>query len=124
MRERRTLVVLGLALLHLALAATVTLETADVAWAPSYFDGDDGDTAPLPLSERLPALAGAAGGMIPLLAALAVPARVRSRARPLPRSTPRVASSPRAVAGGFPPASCSNLHPRGGYTCSVWVLRS
>ena len=96
MRERRTLVVLGLVLLQLALAATVTLETADVAWAPSYFDGDDGDTAPLPLSERLPALAGAAGGMIPLLAALAVlatrpragprpgaPARVRSRAPPL-----------------------------------------
>jgi hypothetical protein len=96
MRERRTLVVLGLALLHLALAATVTLETADVAWAPSYFDRDDGDTAPLPLSERLPALAGAADGMIPLLAALAVlatrpgagprpgaPARVRSRAPPL-----------------------------------------
>jgi hypothetical protein len=96
MWERRTLVVLGLALLHLVLAATVTLETADVAWAPSYFDGDDGDTAPLQLSERLPALAGAAGGMIPLLAALAVvatgpragprrgaPARVRSRPPPL-----------------------------------------
>jgi hypothetical protein len=96
MWERRTLVVLGLALLQLVLAATVTLETADVAWAPSYFDGDDGDTAALPLSERLPALAGAAGGMIALLAALAVvatrpragprrgvPARVRSRAPPL-----------------------------------------
>jgi hypothetical protein len=96
MWERRTLVVLGLALLHLALAATVTLETADVAWAPSYFDGDDGDTGPLPLSERLPALAAAAGGVIPLLAALAMvaprpsagprgvaPARVRFRAPPL-----------------------------------------
>jgi len=96
MWERRTLVVLGLALLQLVLAATVTLDAADVAWVPSYFDGDDGDTAPLPLSERLPALAGAAGGMIPLLAALAVlatrpgagprrgaPARVRSRAPPL-----------------------------------------
>jgi hypothetical protein len=96
MWERRTVVVLGLAMLHLALAATVTLETADVAWAPSYFDGDDGDTAALPLSERLPALAGAAGGMIALVAALAVvatrpragprrgvPARVRSRAPPL-----------------------------------------
>jgi hypothetical protein len=96
MWKRRTLVVLGLALLHLALAATVTLETADVAWVPSYFDGDDGDSAPLPLSERLPALAGAAGGVIPLLVALAVvttrpstrprrrvPARVRFRAPPL-----------------------------------------
>ena len=114
MWERRTVVVLGLAMLHLVLAATVTLETADVAWAPSYFDGDDGDTAALPLSERLPALAGAAGG----------PAPGRARARPLPRSTPRVASSPLAVAGGFPPASWSNLHPRGGRTCSVWVLRS
>ena len=96
MRERRTLVVLGLALLHLALAAPVTLATADVAWAPSYFDGDDGDAAPLPLSERLPALAGAPGGVIPLLAALGMvaagppagprrvaPARVRFRAPPL-----------------------------------------
>lgn len=97
MTERgRTLVVVGLALLHLILAATVTLETADVAWAPGYFDGDDGDSTPLPLSERLPALAGAAGGLIPLLAALAVvtgpppagprraaPARVRFRAPPL-----------------------------------------
>jgi len=96
MRTRRTLVVLGLVLLHLALAATVTLETADVAWAPSYFDGDDGDSAPLPLSERLPALAGATSGVIPLLAALALvaarpsagprrvaAARVRFRAPPL-----------------------------------------
>jgi hypothetical protein len=96
MRERRALVVLGLALLQLVLAATVTLETADVAWAPSYFDGDDGDAGPLPLSERLPALAGAASGLIPLLVALAMiavrppagprriaPARVRFRAPPL-----------------------------------------
>jgi hypothetical protein len=70
MRERRTLVVLGLALLYLALAATVPPETADVAWAPSYFDGDAGDAAPIPLSERLPALAGAPA------------ARVRFRAPP------------------------------------------
>lgn len=96
MRDRRTLVVLGLALLHLVLALTVTLETADVAWAPSYFDGDDGDAGPLPLSERLPALAGAPGGVIPRLAALAMvaagplagprrvaPACVRFRAPPL-----------------------------------------
>jgi hypothetical protein len=96
MRERRTLVALGLTLLQLVLAATVTLETADVAWAPSYFDGDDGDARPLPLSERLPALAGSACGWTPLLAALAVvavrrptggrrvaPARVRVRAPPL-----------------------------------------
>jgi len=47
-------VALGLALLHLILVGTVTLETADVAWAPSYFDGDDGAARPLPLSERLP----------------------------------------------------------------------
>ena len=96
MWERRTLVVLGLMFLHLVLAATVTLESADVAWAPSYFDGDDGDGAPLPLSERLPALAGAAGELTPLLATIAVvavrpptggrqvaPARVRFRAPPL-----------------------------------------
>ncbi len=95
MWERRTLVALGLVLLPLALAATVTLETADVAWAPSYFD-DDGDARPLPLSERLPALAGSARGLTPLLAAFAVvalrpppagrraaPARVRFRAPPL-----------------------------------------
>jgi len=96
MWERRTLVALGLVLLPLALAATVTLETADVAWAPSYFDGDDGDARPLPLSEWLPALAGSTGGLTPLLAALAVVAvrpcaggrrvplaRVRFRAPPL-----------------------------------------
>jgi len=96
MPGRRTLVVLGLVLLHLVLAATVTLETADVAWAPSYFDGADGDAQPLPLSERLPVLAVGAGGLTPLLAALAVvavrpaagprrvaPARVRFRAPPL-----------------------------------------
>jgi hypothetical protein len=94
-RRRRPLVV-GLALLHLILAATVTLDTADVEWAPGYFDGDAGDSTPLPLSERLPALADAAGGSIPRLAALAVvtgpppagpcrvaPARVRFRAPPL-----------------------------------------
>ncbi len=90
------LVALGRALLPLVLAATVTLETADVARAPSYFDGDDGDARPLPLSERLPALAGSAGELAPLLAALAVvavrppagggrvaPARVRFRGPPL-----------------------------------------
>jgi hypothetical protein len=93
--KRRTLAVLGLMFLHLVLVATVTFETADVAWAPSYFDGDDGDGAPFPLSERLPVLAGAAGGLTPLLAALAVvvvrpptggrhvaPACVRFRAPP------------------------------------------
>lgn len=96
MWPRRALVVVGLVLLHLVLAATVTLEAADVAWVPSYFDGDDGDAGPLPLSERLPALAAAAGGVLPLLAALAMavmpppagprrvaPARVRFRAPPL-----------------------------------------
>lgn len=97
MWERRTLVVLGLALLHLVLAATVTGETADFAWAPSYFDGDDGDARPLPLSDRLAALIGAAGGVMPPLVALAlvavrppagprrvVPARVRVRFRAPP----------------------------------------
>jgi len=96
MWKRRTLVVLGLMLVHLVLAATVILETPDVAWVPSYFDGADGDTVPFPLSERLPALAGAASGLIPLLVALAMiavrppagprriaPARVRFRAPPL-----------------------------------------
>lgn len=94
--RRRTLVVVGLALLQLILAATVTVETADVAWAPGYFDGDDGDSAPLPLSERLPALASPAAGLIPRLVALAAaaapppagprriaPARIRFRAPPL-----------------------------------------
>ncbi len=97
MTERpRTLVLVGLALLQLILAAAVTIDTADVAWAPSYFDGDDGDSAAFALSERLPALASPAGGLIPPLAALAVvaapppagprrvaPARVRFRAPPL-----------------------------------------
>ena len=96
MWRRRTLAVLGLALLHLVLAATVTLETADVAWARSYVDGDDRDAPRLPLSERLPALADAPAGLVPVLAALAMvaarppagprrlaPARVRFRAPPL-----------------------------------------
>jgi hypothetical protein len=96
MWRRRTLVVLGLALLHLGLAATVALEWADPAWAASYVDGDDRDARPLSLSEPLPALAGAPGGVIPLPAALALvgarpsagprrgePARVRFRAPPL-----------------------------------------
>jgi len=81
MWERRILAALGLAL-PLFLAGTVTLETADVAWAPSYFDDDDGDARPLPLSERLPALAGSAGGTTPLpaaLAAVAVPPLARGR---------------------------------------------
>src|SRR5882672_3369311 len=113
MWERRTLVVLGLAMLHLALAATVTLETADVAWAPSYFDGDDGDTAALPLSERLPALAGAAGGMIALLAALAVVA-TRPRAGPR-RGAPRGRTDrSRRDAGGLGRRECltpGRTHP-------------
>ena len=96
MGTRRTLVVLGLALLPLLVAATVTLETADVAWAPSYFDGDDYDAAPLPLSERLPALGDPAPGVVALPVSLAVVAvrtpagprrvalaRVRFRAPPL-----------------------------------------
>ena len=74
MRDPRTLVVLGLALLQLVLAAAGGLETADVAWAPSYFDGDDGDGGPFPLSERQPALAGAAAASPPLLVARAAPA--------------------------------------------------
>jgi len=91
----RTLAALGLAL-QLLLSGSVTLETADVAWAPSYFDGDDGDARPLPLSERLPALAGSAGGTPPPPAALAAvvvrplargrrvaPPGVRFRAPPL-----------------------------------------
>ncbi len=69
------------------LAATVTLETADVAWAPSYFDGDDGDARPLPLSERLPALAGARGGAEPA----AGRARGWSRSAPRPRAAREVA---------------------------------
>ena len=106
MWERRILAALGL-VLQLLLAGTVTLETADVEWAPSYFDDDDGDARPLPLSERLPALAGSAGGTTPLLAALAAvvvppltcgrevaPPPARARGRPLPRSPSRVASLP------------------------------
>lgn len=96
MRDPRTRAVLGLTLLLLVLAAAVGVETADLAWAPSYVDGDDGDAGSLPLSERLPALAGSAVGSTPLLAALALvaagppargrpvaPARVRFRAPPL-----------------------------------------
>jgi hypothetical protein len=52
----------------------VGLETADVAWAAGYFDGDDGDGGSFPLSERQPALAGSAPASAPLLVALAAPA--------------------------------------------------
>ena len=97
MWRRRTLVVLGLALLHLLLAATVTLETADVAWAPSYLDGDDRDATRFPLSERLCALAGAPAGLIPLLAALAmVVARPPAGARRVAPARLRVRAPPRA----------------------------
>jgi hypothetical protein len=88
MWRRRTLVGLGLALLHLVLAATVVLECADAAWAPSYVDGDDRDARPLPLSEPLPALAGEPDGVIP---------------------------RPRARAGSSQPASVSTLHLSPGF---------
>lgn len=97
MLGRRTLLVILLVLFHVGLAATATNLSIDVAWAPSYFDDDDGDFLPLLLAEQMPALLDPAAAWTPaliLLAALAgctpragsrlAAARVRFRAPPRP----------------------------------------
>ncbi len=95
MLRGRALVVVLLVVFHVGLAATASLQSVDFAWAPSYFDDDDGDFLPLLLSERAAALVDPAAGWTPgltLFAALAArqprgrsrlaAARVRFRAPP------------------------------------------
>jgi hypothetical protein len=97
MLGRRALVVMVLVLFHVGLAATATLLSIDFAWAPSYFDDDDGDFLPLLLAEQTPARLDPTAAWTPaliLLAAVAACAprpgsrltatRVRFRAPPLP----------------------------------------
>lgn len=97
MLGRRALVVILLILFHVGLAATATLLSIDFAWAPSYFDDDDGDFLPLLLAEQMPARLDPTAAWTPaliLLAAVAACAprpgsrlaatRVRFRAPPLP----------------------------------------
>lgn len=97
MLGRRAVLVLLLVLCHVGLATAATLHAVDFAWAPSYFDDDDGDFLPLLLSEQVPALVAPAAGWMPsltLLAAVAAcaprggsrlaAARVRFRAPPRP----------------------------------------
>jgi len=95
MPGRRALLVLLLVTFHVGLAATAALHSVDFAWAPSYFDDDDGDFLPLLLSEQVPALVDPAGGWMPILMLVAAvaacapgggsrlgAARVRFRAPP------------------------------------------
>jgi hypothetical protein len=98
MLGRRALLVLLLVVFHVGLAATATLLSIDFAWAPSYFDDDDGDFLPGLLVEQAPARldAGVAAGMpcltflsaviawTPRGAARAAASRVRFRAPPRP----------------------------------------
>jgi hypothetical protein len=97
MLGRRALVVMVLVLFHVGLAATATLLSIDFAWAPSYFDDDDGDFLPLLLAEQMPGRLDPTAAWTPaliLLAAVAACAprpgwrlattRVRFRAPPLP----------------------------------------
>jgi hypothetical protein len=48
----RTLVAV-LVLFHVGLLTVAAVQPADFAWAPSYFDDDDGDFLPLLLSEQM-----------------------------------------------------------------------
>jgi hypothetical protein len=98
MRGRRVLLVLVLVVFHVGLAATATLLSIDFAWAPSYFDDDDGDFLPLLLVEQMPArLDPGAAAWMPCLTLLSAviawtprgaardaAARVRFRAPPRP----------------------------------------
>ena len=87
MPGRRALLVILLVLFHVGLAATATLLSIDFAWAPSYFDDDDGDFLPLLLAEQMPALLDPAAAWTPALVLLAA---VAARA---PRAGPRLAAT-------------------------------
>ncbi len=77
----RTLVAV-LVLFHVGLVTVAAVQSADFAWAPSYFDDDDGDFLPLLLSEQMSALVEPARGWMPALIVLAAVVGWRPRARP------------------------------------------
>ena len=54
MPARRALLVVLLVVFHAGLAATAAFLSIDFAWAPSYFDDDDGDFLPVLLAEQVP----------------------------------------------------------------------
>jgi len=95
MLGRRALLVVLLVVFHVGLATTAALQSIDFAWAPSYFDDDDGDFLPALLFEQLPTLVVPTAAWIPALALFATvvtsaprrasrlePACVRFRAPP------------------------------------------
>jgi hypothetical protein len=95
MLDRRARVALVLAVLHLGLVATAVLHSPDFAWAPSYFDDDDGDFLPLVLSEQVPALVDLPRAWTPVLMPVAAVAVWRPRARSrLASARPRFRAPP------------------------------
>jgi hypothetical protein len=67
-----------------------------VAWAPSYFDDDDGDFLPLLLAEQMPALLEPGAGWAPALTLLAAVATCAPRAgSPLAVARVRFRAPPR-----------------------------
>lgn len=81
MVRARAGLILVLVVFHVGLVATAALHSADFAWAPSYFDDDDGDFLPLLLSEQIPAMAEPARGLTPALTVLAAAAAWQPRGR-------------------------------------------
>jgi hypothetical protein len=80
----RARLVLLLVLFHVGLASAAALHVADFAWAPSYFDDDDGDFLPLLVSQQMPALVDPAAGWMPALMLLAAVAACRPRGHSRP----------------------------------------
>lgn len=90
----RTLVAV-LVLFHVGLATAASLQSADFAWVPSYFDDDDGDFLPLLLSEQMSALVVPGHGWAPALVVLAAIVASRPRSRPrLPAASVRFRAPP------------------------------
>jgi len=77
----RTLVAV-LVLFHVGLLTVAAVQSVDFAWAPSYFDDDDGDFLPLLLSEQMSALVEPARVWMPALIVLAAVVGWRPRTRP------------------------------------------
>src|SRR5262245_40831924 len=78
----RVILALVLAVFHLGLVGAASLHSADFAWAPSYFDDDDGDFLPLLLAEQMPGLTVPAGSWVAALVLLAVVAMWVPSGRP------------------------------------------
>lgn len=83
-----------LVLLHAGLTSVAVAPSVDRAWAPSYFDGDDGDCLSLLLSEQSPALLAPVRDRTPVLLALAVVPIGRSMGRVCPAALPARVRAP------------------------------